>query len=87
MTQPETVAKVPVMGRPAGRKTKTVRVYEDLADEVGKMCDALGIDTAELLDSIIRPALEKRRPEAAAKLRERLDSFLGKKRNDHKGGE
>jgi hypothetical protein len=75
--------RIPAVGRPPGRKTKTVRLYADLVEEVNKMCDALGLDSAEFLDSIIRPALEKRRAEAIARLREQMDALSRRKKNGH----
>ncbi len=61
------------MGRAKKPETKPVRLYKQTADLAAQLAGIFGQDIADFLDPIIRPALEKKRQEAA-------DILLGKKK-------
>jgi hypothetical protein len=72
------------------KKTKPVRLNTKTADLAIRIANALGEETADFLDKILAPALDKFRPlldeiDAKAKSMFPAPKVDGKKRNGHKG--
>lgn len=70
------------MGRPRKRETKPVRIYKDMADALGEIAEAFGIDSAEYIARLITPAMmEAQKKKAAEYLEERAERFRTKSKN------